>query len=1132
MRNFVHLHCHSEYSLLEGALRVPKMVDAAKALGMDSVALTDNGTMFGTIEFYLKAKASGINPIIGCDMYLTPDMSVKERAKYRLILLCKNFKGYQSLIKVVTESHLNGFYYKARVDLACLAKYSEGLIAISPGNRGPVAYHVSSHQDEEATRWAESLKGIYGDDFYLGIQRLGLPFEDTIIDGTYEISRKLECPVVATNDVYYPTRDTAYLRNVLSCIQTGKRLEEEGRRFESEEQYFKTPDEMATLFQDHPDAIANTVAIAKKCKVEIETDQVRLPQFKCPDNKTSEEYLEHLVWTGVQEKYGEVTDELKARVRFEMDVITKMHYSNYFLIIFDFLDFCKRENIPVGPGRGSAAGSIVSYALNITRIDPLRYNLLFERFLNPERISMPDVDIDFCIKRRGEVIDYIVKTYGSDCVSQIITFGTMQARAVVRDVGRVLNIPLSIVDRIAKLIPAAPGKYTSIAEALEQVPDLKKMYEEAEEYRQLLDIGSALEGQARHSSTHAAGVVISRDPLDTVVPLTSNDGQIATQYEMTDIEKIGLLKMDILGLRNLTVMQDSVNLITKNHGITLDLDKLPLDDSKTYAMLCDGKGVGVFQLEGRGMRQLLKDMQPQVFEDIIALLALYRPGPLGSGMVSDFVSNKSGKTQVRYEIDVLEPILKDTYGMIVYQEQVMQIASVIGGFTLGQADMLRRAMGKKKKEDMDKMREAFLDGAKLKKFPSEKSERIFDLCYKFAEYGFNKSHSAAYAMISYQTAYLKANYPAEYMASLLSSVLGSSDKTSLYIQECAAMGLRVLPPSVNESIEDFSIVPDPDDSTKRAIRFGLGAVKNVGEGAVESIILNRKTGPYLSLMDLCSRVDLKQTNKRVLESLIKSGAMDDFGNRSQLLSVFERVLERGQVSAREQASGMMSLFGGGESSTSFSVQDLMSEDYVPFPSSDLLKMEKDVLGLYISGHPLDGFRDMMSALIHSSATLTADDDGIVVTLGGMLTQCRRIITRTKREMVTAVLEDLHGSIPLVLFQNEGFDAHVLKFEDDNIVTVKGKVRVNNDEVSLMLTDITVMDHGAYSKRLYVDIEHLEDKHLETLKIVAKRHKGPTPLMLSMGDTTVMTHKKYWVSEDPSCKAELEQAFGAGRVWLS
>ncbi len=1132
MTTFVHLHCHSEYSVLEGALRIPKMVDAAKTMGMGSVALTDNGTMFGTIEFYLKAKASGVNPIIGCDMYLTPDMGVKERAKYRLILLCKNFRGYQSLIKLVTEANLKGFYYKPRIDLACLAKYSEGLIAISPGGRGPVAYHVSSNQDEEARRWAESLKGIYGDDFYLGIQRLGLPFEDTVIEGTYAISRAIHSPVVATNDVYYQTRDTAYLRNVLACIQTGKRLDE-GRRFESEEQFFKSPEDMAELFHDYPEALSNTVVIAEKCKVEIETDQVKLPEFKCPDNKPSEVYLEELVWAGVKAKYGDITEDLKARVSFEMNVITKMHYSNYFLIIFDFLDFCKKEGIPVGPGRGSAAGSVVSYALNITRIDPLRYNLLFERFLNPERISMPDVDIDFCIKRRGEVIEYIVKTYGSDCVSQIITFGTMQGRAVIRDVGRVLNIPLSIVDRIAKLIPATPGKYTSIPEALEQVPDLKKMYEEAEEYRQLLDIGTALEGQARHSSTHAAGVVISRDPLDTIVPLTANDGQIATQYEMTDIEKIGLLKMDILGLRNLTVMQDSVTLIAKNHGVALDLDKLPLDDAKTYAMLCEGKGIGVFQLEGRGMRQLIKDMQPQVFEDIIALLALYRPGPLGSGMVNDFVSNKLGKTKVKYEIDVLEPILKDTYGMIVYQEQVMQIASVIGGFSLGQADMLRRAMGKKKKEDMDKMREAFLDGAKEKKFPSDKSERIFDLCYKFAEYGFNKSHSAAYAMISYQTAYLKANYPGEYMASLLSSVLGSSDKTSLYINECVSMGLRVLPPSVNESIEDFSIVSDPENPAKPAIRFGLGAVKNVGEGAIESIIANRKTAPYQSLMDMCSRIDLKQTNKRVLESLIKCGAMDVFGSRSQLLSIFERVLERGQASAREQASGMMSLFGSSDaSSTAFSVQDLLMEDFVPFPSGDLLKMEKDMLGLYISGHPLDGFRDMMSALSHSSLTLVAEDDGIMVTLGGMLTQCRKIITRTKREMVTAVLEDLHGSISLVMFQNDGFDKQLAKFEDDNIVTVKGKVRVNNDEVSLIVTDITVMDQGAYSKRLYVDVEHLEPNQLDTLKLVVKRYKGPTPLMLSVGDVTVMAHKKYWVSEDPECRTELEQVFGAGRVWLA
>ncbi len=1133
MSNFVHLHCHSEYSLLEGALRLPRLIKEVKELGMPAVAITDNGTMFGTMEFYMKAKAAGVNPLIGCDMFLTPNMHEKDRTMTRLILLCKDFSGYQNLIKLVSKAQLEGFYYKPRVDLACLAEFSEGLIAISSGGRGPVSFHLESHDDEPAKEAATALKNIYGDDFYLGVQRLGLAFEDVVIDGSKQLGEELGISLVVTNDVYYHTRDTAYVRNVLSCIQMGRKLEDDRFRFESEEQYLKTPEEMTALFSDLPEAVANTVKIANKCSIEIETGQVLLPDFACPDGLSSEDYLEKLVWEGIDKKYDERTQELKDRVAFELGIINKMYYANYFLIIFDFLDFCVQEDIPVGPGRGSAAGSIVAYALNITKIDPLKYNLLFERFLNPERVSMPDVDLDFCIKRRGEVIEYIVQKYTPECVSQIITFGTMQARAVVRDVGRVLNVPLSEVDKIAKLIPATPGNYTSIKVAMEEVPDLKEMYETGEEFKQLLDIGMELEGQARHSSTHAAGVVISRDPLTSVVPLISNDGLVATQFAMADIETIGLLKMDILGLRNLTVLKDALALINREHGVDIDLDGLPVDDERTYALLCTGKTAGVFQLESRGMRQLIKDLKPEVFDDIIALLALYRPGPLGSGMVGDFVSNKSGETQVKYDLEALEPILKDTYGMIVYQEQVMQIASVIGGFSLGQADMLRRAMGKKKKSVMDEMKETFLIGAEEKGFPVDKATKVFDLCYKFAEYGFNKSHSAAYALISYQTAYLKANYPVEYMAALLSSVLSSSEKTSLYMQECMDMGIDVLPPSVQESMSDFTVVDHPNQEGDKAIRFGMGAIKNVGEGAIESIIAERKDGKYTDFSDLCMRIDLKQSNKRVLESLIKAGATDALGERSQLMGIFARVMERAVVLSKEKSNGQVGLFGEGMAGCGLSIDDLVNEGYVGLTNKDRLRMEKEMLGLYISGHPLDDYADTLAEMSHEITSILPEEDGLEVTLCGLLTECRKFLTKTNREMCAGTLEDTKGSLSVLLFQTPKFEALAPSFIDDHIVRVKGKVKANGDEIAIVVSDIVVIDQTSLLKKVFIDVEHIKNATmLKQIRDITRIYKGPLPLYFKHGEVMVLAHQKYWLSEDPRLRMELEGLLGAGRIWMN
>ncbi len=1102
------------------------LVSAAKEMGMPAVALTDNGVMYGVIEFYLKAKEAGIKPIIGCEVYVATDMRAKERGFDRLILLCKDYSGYQSLVKLVTESHLEGFYYKPRVDLACLEKYSAGLIAISPGLNGVIGYPLQRHQIDVATERAVKLKAMLGDDFYLGVQRVGVSLEETVNENTLKLSVELGIGIVATNDVYYAKAAQAPLRQIVNCIQMGRRIEDDTRgQFLGRDSYFKSADEMAKLFEDLPEAIENTVKIADQCNVTLQTDQVHLPRFECPDGLTVEAYLEHLVEEGISRRYPGREAEVRDRVVFEMSVITKMGYAPYFLIIYDFLDFCFKQGIPVGPGRGSAAGSIVAYALNITNIDPIEYHLLFERFLNPERVSMPDVDLDFCIRRRGEVIEYIVKKYGETCVSQIITFGTMASRGVIRDVGRVLNVPLQDVDRIAKLIPSTPGQYTSIPEAIEQVPELKKLYQD-EDFRELLDIGIQLEGVARHSSTHAAGVVISRDPLSTVVPLALNDGQVTTQYAMTELEKVGLLKMDILGLRNLTVMQDACRLILSHRGVTLDLNALDVRDQKTYELLCTGETAGIFQLESRGMRQLIKDLHPTVFEDIIALLALYRPGPLGSGMVSEFVSNKSGKTRVKYELDILEPILKDTYGMIVYQEQVMQIASSVGGFSLGQADMLRRAMGKKKKSEMDKMADAFMSGAQDKGIDQDKAKRIFELCYKFAEYGFNKSHSAAYALISFQTAYLKAHYPVEYMAALLSSVLGVSDKTSLYVDVCRQMGIVVLPPSVNESFSDYTVVG-------MSIRFGLGAIKNVGEGAIESIVNERQAGGmFNTLSDLCLRVDLRQVNKRVLESLIKSGAMDDLGDRSKLLATYERVLDHAQTILRERSNGQTSMFShiGMGNGVQF-VEDI--DDYDVLTNEERLRLEKELLGLYISGHPLEAYRQRIEAMPFNLAKCTPEDDNKVVEMIGILSDCKRVMTKSKSEMLLGTLTDFKGDIRVLIFHNDQFEDHVQLFKDDYVVKVRGRLRILEDEMSLRCDSIVLLDSFVHQRQLHVDAALLDDLALfEEFKNICRSHRGVMPVFFHVGDQTILAHKRYWVTDDALCLGQIEGVFGANLTWIA
>ncbi len=1130
MTNFVHLHCHSEYSLLESPIRIKQLIAKALEHNMSAISLTDNANFYGAIDFYKQAKAAGIKPILGVDFYLCDDMAAKQRFSSRLLLYAKSNRGYQQLIKLITKAHLEGVYYKPRLDFKAIQSLeTDDLIAISPGGRGPIAVAIGQHQEETAEFEATRLKELFGDRFYIGIQRTKQTHEDMINAGSIEIANSLGVPIVATHDVQYIQADDAVLREVLFCIQTGRQLDSDRLDLDAKELYFKTPQQMSDLFADIPEAIENTKKIADACNLTIEMDQVLLPQFDCPEGLTSEAYLEKLVWQGIEKLYPTRGYELEERVNFELNIINKMKYANYFLIIYDFLDFCQKKEIPVGPGRGSAAGSIVSYALQITKLDPIKYNLLFERFLNPERVSMPDIDIDFCIRRRSEVIAYIVAKYGQDCVSQIITFGTMQSRAVVRDVGRALGVALSDVDRIAKLIPATPGTYISIEEALEQVSELKNLYTSNQEFKELLDMSRKLEGQTRHTSTHAAGVVISSDPLTTFVPLTSNDGQISTQYAMADIEQIGLLKMDILGLRNLTVIDDTVRYIHKHSDANFNMSTIPLDDKATYQHLSQGRGVAVFQLESKGMRQLLKDMKPKVFEDIIALLALFRPGPLGSGMVSEFISNKSGKTEVKYELPELEPVLKETSGMILYQEQVMQIASVIGGFTLAQADVLRRAMGKKKKSEMDKMKETFLAGAQKNGFSIEKSRGIFETCEKFAEYGFNKSHSTAYALISYQTAYLKTHYLVEYMVALLSSTVSNAEKTSVYINECNELGVQVLAPNVNESNHDFSATRYiKDNESKSAIRFGLAAIKNVGEGAIESIIQNR---PYNDLVDFCMKVDLKQVNKRVVESLIKSGAMDDFGERSYLLAIFELVTEKAQVLNQERSNGQISLFSDQQAGMSFSLESIQPEEYRIYSEQEKLKMEKELIGLFISGHPLELVRAYLEKSENTIKSAAEKNDYKLVSITGLLSNIRKVTTKQKKEMIIAQLDDLTGNLAVLLFEEEGFQNKADLFREDSVVKITGRCRKKEDEISMICQDIELIDQGSQIKSIYFDLDSLADLELKNLRTLCLSFKGTMPVYFKIADVTVRAHQKYWIKDDELVKKQFEQLLGLGRVWV-
>ncbi len=1124
---------------MDGAARIPDLVKAAKEHGMRSIALTDHGNMYSAINFYTAAKESGVKPILGCEMYVAPrtrfDKETKEdRSPYHLTVLAKNSSGYRNLTKLVSLASSEGFYSRPRVDRELLEKYGEGLIVLSGCPKGEVPSLINEGKYEKAKQVALWYRERYGKDYYLEIQDLGMEDFKKINSQLIKLGKELGVKLVATNDVHYVRKEDAYSQDVLLCVQTGSFLDEEKRlKLETEEFYLKSPAEMMALFSETPEAIQSTLEIAEKCDVDLEIGKLHLPNFPVPKGETPETYLESLVWEGIKKRYGESEEgktllppEIIDRVKYELYTIEKMEYAPYFLIVQDFINYAKSKGIQVGPGRGSAAGSIVSYALGITNVDPLKYGLIFERFLNIERISMPDIDIDFCFERRNEVIDYVSKKYGQDHVAQIVTFGTMAARGAIRDVGRVQRVPLSEVDRIAKLVPFAPDM--TIEKALGGVKELRALYEKDEKIKALLDTARKLEGLVRHASVHAAGVVISEKPLTEYVPLQKIDENvIVTQYPMGDLEKIGLLKMDFLGLRNLTMIAHALEIIEKTRNEKIDVNSIPFDDPATFSLLGSGETMGIFQLESRGMRSLIKDLRPNNFEEIIALLALYRPGPLESGMVEDYVKRKHRQIPVKYELPELQPILRETHGVILYQEQVMEIASKVSGFSMGQADLLRRAMGKKKSKEMHQQREFFIEGAVKRGVSKHKATELFNLCAKFSGYGFNKSHSTAYGIISYQTAYLKANYPMEFMAALLTSVMGNTDKVTGYVSECQRMGIKILPPDINESYRNFTV-------TKEGIRFGLSAVKNVGVAAIDSIIeAKEKGGNFESLSDFCKRIDSRAVNKKVIESLIKAGAFDSFGQgRAYKLSILGKVLGRVAAEQRERANGQEMLFTFQSTVTSNQLTEESDVEIEEFPPEQLLRMEKEMLGLYISSHPLEYLRDSLEGQTNTRiADIAEMREGEMVKIGGLLSGCRRLTTRRGDMMLVGNIEDLSGSIGLVVFPKT-YERCAALLNNDEVIVVKGKINrdMRTDEYNIVAETIEPMEELEKVRSLHIELVGVRDKQvLARMKEALKFFKGEDPVFIRMDGRSVELGRNFHVDINPELISQLEELLGSGAV---
>ena len=1103
MSNFVHLHLHTSYSLQDSSIRHDALIKRAVEFGMPAVAMTDHGNMFGTVEFYNTAKKNGIKPIIGCEVYVAPESRHEKKSKdglrdasYHLILLCENETGYKNLLRLVTKGYLEGFYYKPRIDKELLAEYSEGLIALSSCIRGEVAHNVNRENVPRATKVAAQYAEIMGpNNFFLELQNHGMESQDRINCDIVAIGKKLDIPIVATNNCHYMDRKDFRAHEILLCLQTGKTISDPYRmQYPADEFYFKSAGEMIELFKDTPEAIENTVKIAERCELALEFDKLNLPDYPVPESFTLETYLEDQSRQGLNLRYEELKKlgikfdkaVYEARLDEELGIIKRMGYPGYFLIVWDFIRYAKERDIPVGPGRGSAAGSVVAYALRITDIDPMQYDLLFERFLNPERVSMPDIDIDFCMNGREEVIKYVTEKYGGNQnVTQIITFGSMNAKGVIRDVGRVLDMPYGEVDKLAKLVPNKLN--VTLDDAFKEEKQFDKLRKESTKIAELLDIAKNLEGLQRHCSTHAAGVVISSKALTEFCPLyKGGNDEVVTQYAMASVEKLGLLKMDFLGLRTLTVIHHALKLIKQSKDKVLDVSMIPLDDPATYKLLCDAKTLGVFQLESSGMRDLLKKLKPDCFEDIIALLAMYRPGPLESGMVDDYVKRKHGTMELKFDLPQLESILKETQGVILYQEQVMKIASVLAGFSLGDADLLRRAMGKKKAEEMAAQREKFMSGSADKKIDAKKAEKIFDLMEKFAGYGFNKSHSAAYAQVSYQTAYLKAHYPLEFFGALITSDMDNTDKVLRYIHDCREMKITVQPPDVNVSHRGFSV-------SDNKLVFGLGAIKNVGSKAIDNIIEAREElEKFNSLSQLCESVDLQLANKRVFESLIKSGACDSLGHgRAQMLNDLQASMEQGQAKQRDQQLGQSSMF------------DTFAEEVVPEESNgnkveewdeiDRLKFEKESIGFYITGHPLDRFtKDLSWFTDATSASVAEAGSSKSVSLAGIPIKNLPKTTRKGDKMGIVTLEDLHGSIEVILWPEIYAEVESLILGEEPIL-VKGEVDSEGTMPKVIAKEVfpLIQAKQRFQGRVMIHFRTLglEKQTLMAVKDILAAHKG-------------------------------------------
>ncbi len=1047
---FVHLHNHTGYSLLDGACKVEALVEAARAMKMPALAMTDHGNMFGAIEFYGKATKAGLKPILGCEVYVTRG-SRREKGKGvaaqtdHLVLLASTTQGYRNLLKLVSASYLEGFYYTPRIDKEILAEWSQGLIGLSACLSGEVARLAAAGDLDGAVGVTGGYSDVFGTgNFYVELQNHGLKEETALIPVLREIARKAGVQVVATNDCHYIKREDSEAHDVLLCVQTGKTVDDPDRmRFDTDQVYFKSAEEMLQAFGELPEACAATIEVAEKCNLKLEFGKMHLPHFPLPEGySSSEQYLRQLAEAGLRERYADVNEEMEKRLAYEADTICKMGFAGYFLVVRDFIAKAREMKVPVGPGRGSAAGSLVSYCLRITDIDPLKFGLLFERFLNPERISMPDIDIDFGYERRAEVIDYVKQKYGTENVTQIITFGTMAARAAVRDVGRALNISYGEVDRIAKFIPVEQGM--TIEKALQAVRELREIRQSDQRYDKLIRCAMTLEGLARHASTHAAGVLIAPGRLTDYVPLfKSSKEEVTTQYDMKSIEKIGLLKMDLLGLRTLTVIDKTVEMVNREPGPGLVIDRIPLDDERTYELFRSAETVGIFQVESTGMRDLLRRMKPGGIGDIIAVNALHRPGPLQGEMVKDFIDCKLGKKKIRYLHSMLEPILKDTHGVILYQEQVLEIAHRMAGFSLAQADILRRAMGKKMPEEMDAQRKAFLEGSRKNGISEKVAERVFDLMASFAGYGFNKSHSAAYAMVSYRTAYLKVHHPREFMAASLTSEMGVTERVGILIEECRRMGIKILPPDVCASDEEFTVAEE-------GIRFGLGAVRNVGSGAIRSIVEARKAGPFNSIYDLVSRVDQRVVNKRVVESLVCAGACDCLpGHRAQHLSALNTAFGAGQRKQRERDRAQASFFDtqAGEPSG----EELPEVSL--WPRSIQLAREKEMLGFYLTDHPLAPVRDKIGKLTTCEIAKVRElPERTAVTLVGVVSSCKVIMSKNNRSMAFVGLEDFSGSVECVVF-SDLYESARNQLCVDSILLVRGKKSSKEDSVKVIAHEV-------------------------------------------------------------------------------